>query len=62
MVRSTTSRIRMSSGSLPSWRRKGEGDYALLVWLPDMNPADFAEATADGSVLPAKVDAFLAEN
>jgi uncharacterized protein (DUF1015 family) len=39
--------------------KDGQGDYELLVWLPGMEPADFAKATEKGDVLPPKSTRFL---
>ncbi len=41
------------------WGEVEEGKCELAVWLPPMQPSEFAAATAGGDVLPAKSTRFL---
>jgi uncharacterized protein (DUF1015 family) len=41
------------------WNQVASGELGTGVWLPPMQPAEFAAAIADGQMLPAKSTRFL---
>ncbi len=41
------------------WRMAASGEAAVGIWLPPMEPADFAAAIAGGDMLPPKSTRFL---